>query len=216
MGDLLRDIALSFAPAELRGSYPPASTARLRDIALATGFLQSLVALIWLAVRGQVFMARQYARLSPVLPLDAGIIPFFLFLFSYLLYPMSLTLIYFTAEGAGRFLAALIYHEIVPSGPFTLLWKTIALVRGRRDEKRRREIALPDTVDIFENGDRLLISCYFPRPHWNSTITISIHGEHYEVEKSQPGMAPYACLYVLRRAPHTKVRRGYEEYEIPS
>jgi hypothetical protein len=214
MHELLRDIALSFAPAELRRIYPPASTARLRDLALATGLLQSIVALFWLVLRGQIFMARQYARLVSDLPLDAGPVPFYVFLFSYLLYPMSLVLIYFIAEGTVRWMAALINGEVVPSGPVALTWKIISMTR-RHEEERRRETAPPDKVEIFDNGDRLLISCAFPRPHWNTSITISIQGENYEVEKSQPGMAPYACLYVLRRAPLTKVRRGYEEYELP-
>jgi len=218
MWELLRDIALSFAPAELRKIRPPASTERLQDIALTTGLLQCLGALVWLVLGGKVFLAQQYAHWSPLLPLDDKLLrgaPFFIFLLSYLLYPMSLALIYFIAEGTVRWLVALINGEVFPSGPVTLVWKAAAFFLRRRAEKLRSEIALPDKVDVFENGERMLISCSFPRPHWNTTITIAIQGENYEVEKSLPGTAPYACLYVLRRAPHTKVRRGYEEYELP-
>src|SRR6267154_2421956 len=99
---LLRDIVLSYAPAELRRLFPPASTERLRIIALAGGLLQFLIALVWLLVRAQKFMALQYARWSPVLPLDENLLlgaPSFIFFLSYLLYPTSLVLVYFIGEG---------------------------------------------------------------------------------------------------------------------
>jgi hypothetical protein len=213
---LLRDIVLSYAPAELRRLFPPASTERLRIIALAGGLLQFLIALVWLLVRAQKFMALQYARWSPVLPLDENLLlgaPSFIFFLSYLLYPTSLVLVYFIGEGVVRWLLAFFTGEALPSGPVTLGWRVFRRFHRRHSEKILLETALPDKVESFENGDRLLISCSFPRPHWNASITICIRGENYEVEKSQPGMAPYACLYVLRKASPLKIRRGFEIYE---
>jgi len=218
MKSLLRDIVLSYAPAELRRLFPPGSTERLRIIALSGGLLQFLIALVWLLVRAQKFMALQYARWSPVLPLDENLLlgaPFFIFFLSYLLYPGSLVLVYFGGEGVLRWLLAFLTGDLLPSGPVALGWRVFRTFHRRRAEKVRLETALPDKVESFENGDRLLISCSFPRPHWNASITISIGGENYEVEKSRPGMSPYACLYVLRKASPVKIRRGFEVYEPP-
>lgn len=214
---LLRDIGLSYAPAEARSIYLPASTERLRIIALYTGALQSLGFLVWLLVRAVHFMAQVYARYSDVLPLDERRLlgaPFAIFFLSYLLYPKSLVLVYFIVEGVVRWMVAYLHEEVMPSGPVTIGWKAWNAIRGRRHARRLRETELPDYVEIFGGNERIHISCSRPRPHWNATITIAIRGENYEVEKAVPGEPPYACLYVLRRAPYNKVRRGFEEYEI--
>lgn len=215
MNSLFRDIVLSYAPAEVRRRFPPASTERLRVIALVSGLLQFALVLIWLLTGFQKFMAFQYSRLSSGMTLDAHFLTTFIFFLSYLLYPASIVRVYFIGEGAFRWLLAFLTGEALPSGPFVLGWKIFRLVQGRRSEKLFRETALPDKVESSENGNRLVIWSCFPRPHWNESITISVHDENYEVEKSRPGMAPYAYLYVLRRASPLKIRRGFEVYEPP-
>jgi len=199
MESLLRDIVLSYAPEELRRLFRPASTERLRIIALVSGLLQCVTLLVWLLVDARKFMALQYSRLSSAVPLDENFMSTFIFFISYLLYPASIVRIYFIAEGAFRWLLAFLNGDSLPSGPFVLGWKAFRLVHRRRSEKIFRETALKDKVESFENGNRLMISSSFPRPHWNESITISIRDENYEVEKNRPGMAPYAYLYVLRK-----------------
>ena len=213
MESLLRDIVLSYAPEELRRLFRPASTERLRIIALVSGLLQCVTVLVWLLVDARKFMALQYSRLSSAVPLDDHFMSTFIFFISYLLYPASIVRVCFIGEGMLRWLLAFLTGDVLPSGLVALGWRAFRGFHRRRDENIRQETTLPDKVESFENGDRLLISCSLPRPHWNASITICIRGENYEVEKSRPGMAPYACLYVLRKASPAKIRRGFEIYE---
>src|SRR5258708_31211573 len=120
MKSLLRDIVLSYAPEELRRLFRPASTERLRIIALVSGLLQCVTLLVWLLVDARKFMSLQYSRLSSAVPLDENFMSTFIFFISYLLYPASIVRIYFIAEGAFRWLLAFLNSASLPSGPFVL------------------------------------------------------------------------------------------------
>jgi hypothetical protein len=132
----------------------------------------------------------------------------------FLLYPLSLLLIYFSAEGLARFVAGLIGGEVLPSLP---VWGGWLLVRHRNKarEERRLSALPPDTVEYLP-GNRVRISSARLRPTWNATVTIHIAGEDYEIENKEPGDPTRPLVFVLRHVPVGKVRRGYEEYDLGS
>src|SRR5258708_16055786 len=190
MKSLLRDIVLSYAPEELRRLFRPASTERLRIIALVSGLLQCVTVLVWLLVDAWKFMALQYSRLSPAVPLDEHFMSTFIFFISYLLYPASIVRVCFIGEGMLRWLLAFLTGDVLPSGLVALGWRAFRGFHLRRDENIRQETTLPDKVESFENGGRLLISCSLPRPHWPPTITTSTPRPHYTVTKRPPAIPP--------------------------
>ena len=53
-----------------------------------------------------------------------------------------------------------------------------------------------------------------PKTGWNSSITIGIDGQWFEMEREEHAQPPRPYVYVLRPAPPGKILRGYQEYDI--
>ena len=121
-------------------------------------------------------------------------------------------LLYFSAEGLARFAAAFATEEILPTLPLWLIAKLLS-----HHEAKKAEAALPPLVpDLLEHISQedctLRIATCRPRHNWNTSITLRIEGELYEIAREDAGDAARPFVYVLRPAPEHKVVRGLHEY----
>ena len=132
----------------------------------------------------------------------------------YLLHPFSLFLLYLTIEGFIRFVGGLITGEVVPSLAVSLLFKAFNSFSRARD--RRQSVLLP--VDLLENlpEGRIRIASAGTKAGWNTSTTIGLNGQWFEIEREESGMPPRAFIYILRPAPPGKILRRYEVYDFAS
>lgn len=130
----------------------------------------------------------------------------------YLIQPLTIALGYFAMEGAVRWIAALIHGEVIPTLPLQL----IALA-DRGIERRRHQAwlgaAVPDEV-LRGSGQDFAIRVASCRPkRWGPLTTISYQEELLEVFKEEIGEPPRRFIYLLRKAPKSKVVRGLHQYD---
>ncbi|HXB20774.1 MAG TPA: hypothetical protein VNV88_05285 [Candidatus Solibacter sp.] len=209
---LLRDIFLSFCPIAVRRSHPPESTERTLAAAKITGLLQALVFAVLSVFHYAAFMLLRAHQLGRVLGGAAEAVQgaaMILLTFDFLIHPGSLLLLYFLVEGVLRFLGGVFFEEIVPSLPVFVAFK---IMSHRRAEAPTE---IPDTFENLQDGERIRIASAHPKSGWNTTITIDIGGQWYEIEKEEIGTPPRAYIYLLRPAPAGKILRKYEQYMPP-
>jgi hypothetical protein len=133
-------------------------------------------------------------------------------LLEYIFQPLTLLLVYFAIESAGRLVAAFVTGEIVPSLPL----QAIEWTRQKmRNEQAKRELG-PPIMDLVEVGtsdefDLRIASCR-PRPNWNNLMTVSYQEELYEIVREEHAAKPRPWVYVLRKKPEGKVVRGLHAY----
>jgi hypothetical protein len=134
--------------------------------------------------------------------------------FEYLLHPLSLFLIYLALEGSIRFVGGLIAGEVVPSLAVSCYFKISDSLAGSRVRRQ----SSPTVLDVIEYlpGDRVQISSAKEKTDWNTSLTIGISGEWFEVERKEVNKPPHPFIYILRRAPLGKILRRYEEFDLAS
>jgi hypothetical protein len=214
---LLRDIALAFCPATVRSTHRPNSTARVLLAAILTGLLQTFLCSWWLFSGYRALLAPRLAKYGDVLErgnetTQASFLVVF-FIEYVLFHPLALFLLYLALEGFVRFVGGLCFSEVVPSLPVVLAFNASAFIRHRQTRRRLAPLAaIPDSFEVLAEGERVRIAASLAKPNWNTSLTIGIHGEWYEVEREETGTPPRVYVYVLRRAPIGKILRAYEEY----
>jgi hypothetical protein len=213
----LGDVLLSFCPEAVRKTFRPESSLLTLRAATWTGLFQFLLLAYLAALRYKTFFFTRTQQLAPHIAgasetVQAGAA--IVISLEFLLYPVSILLIYFAMEGFIRFMGGLITSEIVPSLPVTVAFRLDNAIKRRRQDRQNR--LLPsDTIEIL-SGDRLRIAAASPKVRWNQSITIGVRGQWYEVDAQEKGTAQRRFVYVLRPAPVSKVMRGYEEYDADS
>ncbi|MBZ5489917.1 MAG: hypothetical protein LAO76_03180 [Acidobacteriia bacterium] len=130
----------------------------------------------------------------------------------FLFHPLSFFLLYVALEGALRFIGSLVSAEIVPSLLVFLCFK-ISDSMSRSVSQRRTGPAVADAVERLPDN-RIRISSATPKTGWNSSVTIGIDGQWFEIESEEHAGPPRPYVYVLRPAPPGKILRGYQEYDI--
>ena len=135
----------------------------------------------------------------------------FIVVLDFLIHPLSLLLLYLAIEGLVRFAGGLITGEIVPNLLVSLYFKTADSV-SRSSARRRSPPPVPDIAEPLAGG-RIKISSASQKAGWNSSVTIGIGGQWFEVESEEQAPPPRAFVYVLRPASPGKVLRGYQEYD---
>lgn len=130
----------------------------------------------------------------------------------FLIHPLSLLLLYLAIEGLVRFVGGLITAEIVPNLLVSLYFKTADSL-SRSSARRHSPPPVPDIADRLADG-RIRISSARQKTGWNSSITVGIGGQWFEVESEEQAPPPRAFVYVLRPASPGKVLRGYQEYDV--
>jgi hypothetical protein len=129
----------------------------------------------------------------------------------FLIHPLSLLLLYLAVEGLVRFIGGFAAGEIVPSLLVSIYFKTADAV-SRSSARRRSPLPVADIAERLTGG-RIKISCASPKAGWNSTVTVGIGGQWFELESAEQGPPPQTFVYILRPASPGKVLRGYQEYD---
>jgi hypothetical protein len=219
MLEWLHDIALAFCPASVRAMHRPHSSLHVLWAAMLTGPLQTFVFSRWLLHNYLAFLAdrsRLYGHALQQQNETTQAWFFVVFALEYLLFhPMAWLLVYLSLEGFVRFAGALCASEVIPSLPVLLAFK---LKSGfdKRDARRHApsQVALPDLLEVMAGGERMRVAASHPKERWNSSLTVGIGGECYELESQERGSSLRPYVYLLRRAPIGKAFRGYEEYDL--
>jgi hypothetical protein len=133
---------------------------------------------------------------------------------AYLLRPLTLALFYFSFEGAIRAITAFVSGEIVGTLPLYLLLLTSRKAREEVSEFRMGP-RICDTVIAAKEGeteyDLMIASC---RPKdWNQSLTISYEDQFYELVGSFDSDPPRRFVYLLKKAPISKLVRGLHVYD---
>ena len=115
----------------------------------------------------------------------------------FLIYPLSLVLLYFAMEGMARFAAGLTSSQVVASLPVFLAFRVAEQKRQRR-ETARLESLPPDTVEFLAEG-RVRIASAHRRDNWNASVTIGISGQFHEIEHKEPAMPGRPFVFVSNR-----------------
>jgi hypothetical protein len=208
MHSILRDFLLSFCPARVRRERKPGSQLTVLRSATWGGLAQFLLAALFLIMRLKshfVLRAQQLgARTAGSNETGQAIIVLIVFL-DFLIHPLSLLLLYLAIEGFVRFAGGLITGEIVPNLLVSFCFKTT------NSASRRRVPPVADMADRLADG-RIRIASASQKTGWNSSITVGIGGQWFEVESEEQAPPPWAFVYILRPASPGKVLRGYQEY----
>jgi hypothetical protein len=217
MQNLLWDFLLSYCPAAIRRTLPPESTLRALRAATWGGLAQLLLAGLVLLIRLKSYFAVRGHQLAPQIAgsnetVQAGITV--IVALEFLIHPLSLFLLYLAVEGLVRFMGGLITNEIVPSLFVSLGFRLVDSFSRSRDQRRSG----PFLADIFEHmpDNRIRITSSTAKAGWNTSITIGIGGQWFEVEREETGPPPRSFIYILRPAHAGKVLRGYQEYDAIS
>lgn len=117
-------------------------------------------------------------------------------------------ILYFSAEGLVRFIAAFAVRQLLPSLPFWLM----SLATARRQAERER-LSRPKSVsDVVESasGDLLVRSC--AAKDWNQFTTVRYCDALYELANEEQGDPARPFCYRLRPVPEGKLIRGIRDY----
>ncbi len=132
-------------------------------------------------------------------------------LFEYMVQPVSLLLLYFVIEGLARVTAAVVTGEVLPTLPLQLIaWAH----RWGEGWKQEHDLGprVVDTVSPADAADHdLRIESSRPKP-WSQLTTISYNDQLYELARELAGQPPRKFVYLLRKAPPSKVVRGLHHY----
>jgi hypothetical protein len=214
MYSILRDFLLSFCPAGIRRQRMPGSQLTVLRSATWGGLAQLLLAALFLIVRLKRHFVLRTQQLGPHLAgsneTGQAIVALIVFL-DFMIHPLSLLLLYLAIEGLVRFAGGMITGEIVPNLLVSLYFKT-ANSTSRSLARRHGPAPMADIADRLPDG-RIRISCTNRKAGWNSSITVGIGGQWFEVESEEQAPPPRAFVYVLRPASPGKVLRGYQEYD---
>ncbi|HEX7288877.1 MAG TPA: hypothetical protein VF532_22020 [Candidatus Angelobacter sp.] len=215
MPGLLRDLLISFCPERARRALRPESTHRVVVCGTWTGLTQFVGFVFLLVLRYRSFMFARMQQWGPHLRGSGELVQSAALLVTtleFLIYPLSLCLLYFAAEGMARFVAGLISSQVVPSLPVFLAFRLAEQKRMRR-ETIRLESLPPDTVEFLAQG-RVRIASAHRRESWNASVTIGISGQFHEIEHKEPAMPGRPFVFVLKPAGAGRALRGYEEYDL--
>ena len=135
----------------------------------------------------------------------------FIVVLDFLIHPLSLLFLYLAIEGLVRFAGGLVTGEIVPNLLVSLYFKTADSL-SRSSARRRSPPPVPDIAEPLAGG-RIKVSSANQKTGWNSSVTIGVGGQWFEVESEEQALPPRAFVYVLRPASPGKVLRGYQEYD---
>ncbi len=213
MKSFLAGIIMSLLPRDWWHGWQPESTVHFRWATMLSGALQFLGFLLVSATLYFQFLGER-ARLYGGAGGARGVMALIFVTVEYLIYPHHLALGYLAGEGMVRALGAFATGDLLPSLP---LWLAARL--QRRLQAKAAEAALgprvPDTVERVEGLPyELRIASCRPKEKWkDKLLTISYEEQFYEVVREERGQPPRQFIYLLRKAPASKVIRGHHYYD---
>ena len=217
MQNLLRDFLLSYCPASVRLTSRPESTLRTLRAATWGGLAQLVLAGLVLILRLKshfILRAHEFGPQVAGSNETGQVVIVLILVLDYLLYPLSLFLLYLAIEGFIRFAGGLVTGEVVPSLAVSLFFKTSDAFSRTRD-RRRSALLLADQLENLPEG-RIRIASVAAKTGWNANITIGLNGQWFEIEREESDALPRPFVYILRPVPPGKILRRYEEYDLAS
>jgi hypothetical protein len=217
----LLSVVFSVVPLRYRQRYLVDPDLNVQRGALFSGVVEAVACALVLWLRYPPYVQRRIAEAAAAVAktgggdrLAQGISAYStagLSLFEYIVQPVTLLLLYFVGEGLVRVTAAVVTGEVLPSLPLQLIAWTHRLGEGWKQE-RDLGPRMVDTVAPGESADHdLRIESCRPKP-WNLLTTVSYNGELYELARELSGLPPRRFVYLLRRAPTSKLVRGLHHY----
>jgi hypothetical protein len=213
MRSIFRDFLLSFCPAKVRQAWRPSSQLTVLRAAMLSGAAQFLLMALVLVTQFKHYFIVRSQQMAPHMDgmnSTGEAVITVLVVLEFLLHPLSFFLLYVALEGAIRFVGSLVTAEIVPSLLVFLFFK-LSDSTSRSISRRRQGPPMADAMERLPDS-RIRIASATPMPGWNSSITIGIDGQWFEVEREEHAQPPRPYVYVLRPAPPGKILRGYQEY----
>lgn len=132
-----------------------------------------------------------------------------IYLVGYVFQPLSLVLLFVTAEGGCRMIAALTTGETLPIFPlYVMSLLHTGFGSWHRESQMGRRIR--DDVQCVR-GELLQISSCRPKS-WNSLTTIAYDSVLYEVDSVKQSSGPRRFVYVLRKKHASGIVRGLHQY----
>lgn len=211
MQSILRDFLLSFCPVTVRQAWRPSSTLTVQRAAMMGGAAQFLLTSLVLIFQFKHYFVARSQQLAPHMGgvnSTGGAVITVLVVLEFLFHPLPFFLLYVALEGAVRFVGSLVTAEVVPS---LLVFLCFKLSESASRSFSRQAPLVADTLERRPDS-RIRISSAEPKPGWNSSVTIGIDGQWFEVEREEHAQPPHPYVYVLRPAPLGKILRGYQEY----
>jgi len=213
MQSFLRDFLLSFCPAKVRKTWRPSSQLTVLRAAMWSGVAQLVLTTLVLIVQFKHYFIARSQQMAPHMEgvnstREAALAV--LVVLEFVFHPLSLFLLYLAFEGAVRFIGSLVTAEIVPS----LLVFAFFKLSGSISRSISLQRMVPPVEDAVERlpASRIRIASAAVKAGWNSSVTIGIDGQWFEVEREEHAQPPRPYVYFLRPAPPGKVLRGYQEY----
>jgi hypothetical protein len=213
---------VSLLPPKMRPEWLRKYAADLRNPAILSGIAQMLGCLSALIVGYKPFVQSQFAAIDHRVAVggaetagETAVMGFGLILaLAYILRPLSVALLYFSIEGAVRLVAAVAGGESIGTLPLYLLCllerKTKKEVHEFKLGARIRDKVFP-APDGEPEYDLVIASC---RPKdWNQSLTISHEGRLYELVRWFEADPPRRFVYLLKKAPLSKLVRGLHQYD---
>jgi hypothetical protein len=215
MQSFVRDFLLSFCPAKIRQAWRPSSQLTVLRTAMWSGAAQLALTTLLLIVQFKHYFIARSQQIAPhmdgVNSTGEAVVTVFV-VFEFLFRPLSFFLLYLAFEGAVRFIGSLITAEIVPSLLVVLFFKLSAST-SRSINRQRIGAPVEDAVERLPDN-RIRISSAAVKAGWNSSVTIGVDGEWFEVEREEHDQPPRPHVYFLRPPLPGKILRGYQEYHI--
>ena len=132
-----------------------------------------------------------------------------IYLVGYIFQPLSLVLLFVTAEGGCRMIAALAAEETLPIFPF-YMFSLLHTRFGSWHKESQMGRRIQDDVQ-YRKDELLQISSCRPKS-WTKLTTIAYDDLLYEVDSMKQGSAPRQFVYILRKKPASNIVRGIHQY----
>ena len=194
MQSILRDFLLSFCPAKVRKSWRPSSQLTILRAAMWSGVAQVLLSAWILLEQFKHFFIMRSQQMAPhmdqVNSTGAAVVTALVVL-KFLFHPLSLFLLYIALEGAVRFIGSLVTSETVPGLLVVLFFKLSDL--SSRSIRRPMGPAIADALERLPDN-RICIASAAVKGGWNSSVTIGIDGQWFEVERRAGSAAASVCI----------------------
>ena len=216
----LLSVVFSVVPPRYRGRFLADPDLNVQRGALVSGILETVGCALLLWLRYPPYLQRRMAEAAAAVAkaggsdnISQGVAAYStagLSLFEYIVQPVSLLLVFFLLEGMARLTAAVVTGEVLPTLPLQLIaWAH----RGGKAWKQERDLGprIADTVLPGAHDHDLRIESCRPKP-WNTLTTISYNDQLYEVAREFAGSPPRRFVYLLRKAPESKLVRGLHHY----
>ena len=190
-------VVVCAVPARYRRPWPFQNDEDLRGPAIVSGLLEFLICAPGTAFYFATALSTARAGLGV-----AGLV-----LNPFLPFP------FFFADGAVRFLGALVAEQILPTFPLAI----IARIHDARDGKeavRHLGPVVADKVESVEgeSWDMRVLSCR-AKHHWNPYMTIRYEEEFYQMIRQDLAIGQRKFVYMLRKHPPTRLVVVVYEYD---